>query len=141
MTFDTSRVSELDSGAFLGESGVREEPGGLTEPIIPSVGQHSRSATISACTRDPVVHGSATLLHADCLHWLEQQPPHSIHAVVTDPPYGLREYSEVEQSKLRRGRGGVWRIPPSFDGVRRAPLPRLSACRTCTTSHIATTMR
>jgi site-specific DNA-methyltransferase (adenine-specific) len=105
---------------------VREEPGGLTEPIIPSVGQHSRSATISACTRDPVVHGSATLLHADCLHWLEQQPPHSIHAVVTDPPYGLREYSEVEQSKLRRGRGGVWRIPPSFDGVRRAPLPRFT---------------
>ena len=46
--------------------------------------------------------------------------------MVTDPPYGLLEYSEVEQDKLRSGKGGVWRIPPSFDGVKRAPLPRFT---------------
>jgi site-specific DNA-methyltransferase (adenine-specific) len=45
---------------------------------------------------------------------------------VTDPPYGLLEYTEAEQTKLRNGRGGVWRIPPSFDGHRRAPLPRFT---------------
>jgi site-specific DNA-methyltransferase (adenine-specific) len=50
----------------------------------------------------------------------------SIEAVVTDPPYGLVEYSEIEQNKLREGRGGVWRIPPSFDGNKRAPLPRFT---------------
>jgi site-specific DNA-methyltransferase (adenine-specific) len=49
-----------------------------------------------------------------------------VHAIVTDPPYGLLEYSDREQAKLRRGRGGVWRIPPSFDGHRRAPLPRFT---------------
>jgi DNA modification methylase len=27
---------------------------------------------------------------------------------------------------LRRGRGGVWRIPPSFDGHHRSPLPRFT---------------
>jgi DNA modification methylase len=46
--------------------------------------------------------------------------------VVTDPPYGLIEYSEKEQRKLRRGTGGVWRIPPSFDGHKRSPLPRFT---------------
>lgn len=72
------------------------------------------------------VHGNATLVHADCLEWLKQCVPSSIHAVVTDPPYGLVEYSPKEQSKLRKGKGGVWRLPPSFDGVRRSPLPRFT---------------
>jgi DNA modification methylase len=70
--------------------------------------------------------GQATLIEADCLEWLSQQPPESIHAVVTDPPYGLIEYSAQQQAKLRRGKGGVWRIPPSFDGARRSPLPRFT---------------
>jgi hypothetical protein len=52
--------------------------------------------------------------------------PLSISAVVTDPPYGLVEYRPDQQSKLRSGRGGVWRIPPSFDGSNRQPLPRFT---------------
>ena len=72
------------------------------------------------------VHETTTLVHADCLEWLKQRSPNSIHAVVTDPPYGLVEYSAKEQTKLRAGRGGVWRLPPSFDGVRRSPLPRFT---------------
>jgi site-specific DNA-methyltransferase (adenine-specific) len=60
---------------------------------------------------------------------LEKQPTNTIHAVVTDPPYGLVEYTEVEQKKLRAGRGGIWRIPPSFDGSKRAPLPRFTVLR------------
>ena len=62
----------------------------------------------------------------DALAWLGARAPNSIHAIVTDPPYGLREYSEVEQCKLRSGRGGVWRIPPTLDGCRRSPLPRFT---------------
>jgi site-specific DNA-methyltransferase (adenine-specific) len=50
----------------------------------------------------------------------------SIHAIVTDPPYGLKEYTSVEKEKLRNGHGGVWRIPPSFDGCKRRPLPRFT---------------
>lgn len=64
--------------------------------------------------------------HADCLEWLKQQPERSIHGVVTDPPYGLVEYTTKEKAKLRAGRGGVWRIPPSFDGNQRSPLPRFT---------------
>src|SRR5574341_577623 len=30
------------------------------------------------------------------------------------------------QLKLRKGQGGVWRIPPSFDGHVRSPLPRFT---------------
>jgi DNA modification methylase/plasmid maintenance system antidote protein VapI len=62
----------------------------------------------------------------DCLDWLAKRQESSIHAVVTDPPYGLREYTEPEKAKLRAGRGGVWRIPPSFDGCTRSPLPRFT---------------
>lgn len=70
--------------------------------------------------------GKSTLIHADCLDWLRQREANSIHAVVTDPPYGLNEYSAREQKKMRGGRGGIWRIPPSFDGHQRAPLPRFT---------------
>jgi site-specific DNA-methyltransferase (adenine-specific) len=30
------------------------------------------------------------------------------------------------KEKLRAGKGGVWRIPPSFDGHQRSPLPRFT---------------
>lgn len=74
-------------------------------------------------------YGKSTLVLQDCLSWLEEQPINSIHAVVTDPPYGLIEYSEMEQQKLRAGRGGVWRVPPSFDGSKRSPLPRFTVLK------------
>jgi len=63
---------------------------------------------------------------SDAFDWLAQAPPCSIHAVVTDPPYGLVEYTERELEKMRSGRGGVWRIPPAFDGCKRKPLPRFT---------------
>lgn len=73
--------------------------------------------------------GGAKLYHANCFEWLSARAPLSIEAVVTDPPYGLVEYSAKEQEKLRAGRGGVWRIPPSFDGHQRSPLPRFTTLR------------
>lgn len=76
--------------------------------------------------RDPFRFDSATLYHADCFDWIEQQPDQSVHAVVTDPPYGLHEYSPEQQAKLRVRKGGVWRIPPAFDGHTRSPLPRFT---------------
>lgn len=71
-------------------------------------------------------YGSAKLFHSDCFEWLRKQPECSLHAIVTDPPYGLIEYSDQEQQKLKSGKGGVWRIPPSFDGTKRSPLPRFT---------------
>lgn len=76
------------------------------------------------------VFGRATVVHADCIEWLRQQHEKSIHAVVTDPPYGLFEYSAEQQRKLRAGKGGVWRIPPSYDGTPRSPLPRFTVLST-----------
>lgn len=70
--------------------------------------------------------GRASMVLSDCMEWLERQPPNTVHAVVTDPPYGLVEYSAREQDKLRAGKGGIWRIPPSFDGAKRSPLPRFT---------------
>ena len=70
--------------------------------------------------------GRATLIHADAFAWLEGQPAQSVSAVVTDPPYGVAEYSDREIAKLDRGVGGIWRIPPSFDGHVRSALPRFT---------------
>ena len=70
--------------------------------------------------------GNASLYVADCLEWLAEQPPNAFHGVVTDPPYGLVEYTPHQQRKLRRGQGGVWRLPPAFDGHQRSPLPRFT---------------
>lgn len=66
------------------------------------------------------------IFNVDAFDWLQAAPINSIHAVVTDPPYGLVEYSEKELTKLKRGRGGIWRIPPAFDGSKRMPLPRFT---------------
>ena len=76
--------------------------------------------------REPVRIGNSLRVHADCLEWIGVQEDSSFQAIVTDPPYGLHEYGEEQQAKLRSGRGGVWRIPPSFDGHTRSPLPRFT---------------
>ena len=70
--------------------------------------------------------GSYKIERGDAFTKLEGAKERSIHAVVTDPPYGLIEYSERELQKMRNGKGGVWRIPPSYDGCQRNPLPRFT---------------
>src|SRR5438132_4329327 len=64
--------------------------------------------------------------NVDAFEWLKSAPMNSIEAVVTDPPYGLVEYSDKELTKLKNGKGGIWRLPPSFDGSKRMPLPRFT---------------
>ena len=71
-------------------------------------------------------YNNTTLFNTDCFDWLNLQPNNSIHAIVTDPPYGLVEYSPDQLIKLRNGKGGTWRIPPAYDGSERAPLPRFT---------------
>ncbi len=66
------------------------------------------------------------LIRADAFDWLAAAEPASIHAVVTDPPYGLVEYRQDQLDKRENGSGGVWRIPPSFDGAQRSPVPRFT---------------
>lgn len=91
----------------------------------------SKCSTVSTNFAEPfAVIGNAALYHGDCLEWLAERAPQSIHGVVTDPPYGLVEYSPAQQAKLRSGRGGVWRRPPSFDGHQRSPLPRFTTLTT-----------
>lgn len=84
--------------------------------------------SIGSYRRHNLSHRTAYIL-SDVLKWLADLPPNSIHAVVTDPPYGMIEYDEKNHSKLRKGRGGVWRIPPSFDGAKRKPLPRFTVLK------------
>lgn len=93
--------------------------------LIPGLPQ-APDAHMSAPTL-PVYRGPLTeLYHADCFDWLRAREPQSVHAVVTDPPYGLIEYEQSHLEKMKRGRGGVWRLPPSLDGYTRAPLPRFT---------------
>lgn len=72
-------------------------------------------------------HGRSLLIHADCFDWLKRLPECSIDAVVTDPPYGVKEYEVAEIERMHNGGTGIWRIPPAFDGNIRAPLPRFTA--------------
>ena len=67
--------------------------------------------------------------HVEDFEWLASARMYPIEAVVTDPPYGLVEYSDKELTKLKNGRGGVWRLPPAFDGSKRMPLPRFTTLK------------
>jgi len=69
------------------------------------------------------------LVHGDAFEWLKKATPGSIHAVVTDPPYGLVEYTPEELEKRENGKGGIWRQPPSFDGCQRQPVPRFTVLK------------
>ena len=77
-----------------------------------------------------VTRPSYSLILGDCNTWMDNREERSVHAIVTDPPYGLREFTPTEQLKLRAGRGGVWRIPPAYDGCERSPLPRFTVLTT-----------
>jgi len=67
------------------------------------------------------------LHHGNAFQVLEEEyGEHSIHAVVTDPPYGVVEFETANVEKMREGKGGVWRIPPELDGNKRKPLPRFT---------------
>ena len=71
--------------------------------------------------------GQSRIIHADCLEWLSRLSENALHTIVTDPPYGVKEYDLDQLEKRANGKGGIWRIPPSFDGHTRAPLPRFTA--------------
>ncbi|MGA7501127.1 MAG: hypothetical protein WBX00_30720, partial [Isosphaeraceae bacterium] len=71
--------------------------------------------------------GSSQLILADCFAWLSRIPENTLHAIETDPPYGVKEYDHDQIEKRSNGIGGIWRIPPSFDGHTRSPLPRFTA--------------
>ncbi|WP_129626352.1 DNA-methyltransferase [Candidatus Oscillochloris fontis] len=70
---------------------------------------------------------NSIVIHADCFEWMGRIQKDSVHAIVTDPPYGVKEYDFDQIEKRANGNGGIWRIPPSFDGSNRAPLPRFTA--------------
>ena len=66
------------------------------------------------------------IFNEDCFEWMEKQSENTITAIVTDPPYGVKEYTSKELAKKRSGSGGIWRIPQKFDGCTRQPVPRFS---------------
>jgi len=39
----------------------------------------------------------------------------------------VKEYDKDQLDKRANGKGGIWRLPPAFDGNVRAPLPRFTA--------------
>ena len=65
------------------------------------------STDLTGDAPEPVfVNNLARLYHADCFDWLARQPGQSVQAIVTDPPYGLVEYTPKEVEKLRANKGG-----------------------------------
>lgn len=80
--------------------------------------------------------GKSLIIHADCLEWLGRIEKSSIHAIVTDPPYGVKEYDFDQLEKKNNGNGGIWRLPPAFDGNVRSPLPRFTALTEIERDHL-----
>jgi site-specific DNA-methyltransferase (adenine-specific) len=110
-----------------GDKGDTANNNYFTRAVMKSV----HGAVLQSGLFDTQDHEKRTRSHymiykADSFDWISNAPQQSIHAVVTDPPYGLIEYTQEQLRKMRIGKGGVWRIPPSFDGSKRSPLPRFT---------------
>lgn len=86
----------------------------------------STAPAVELTVRPATRIGAYRIHFVDAFEWLAEAKPLSIHAVVTDPPYGLIEYKPEQLEKMKNGRGGVWRLPPAFDGCQRRPLPRFT---------------
>src|SRR5713101_3198125 len=50
--------------------------------------------------------GKSQLIHADCFEWLGRVAENTFHAIVTDPPYGVKEYDFDQLEKRANGNGG-----------------------------------
>lgn len=127
-------LSEIDAGVAktlggpVSPSSIRSCLN-LNEPtLVRRVGRgiYALTSRYDAKAKPVFEHKGAQLFQDDAFAWLSRRDANSIHAVVTDPPYGIVEYSAREQIKMRNGKGGVWRVPPKLDGVQRAPLPRFT---------------
>jgi DNA modification methylase len=70
-----------------------------------------------------------SLFHIDAFEWLKKRKAKSIHAIVSDPPFGILEYSEDQLKKKKNGNGGIWRLPQNYDGHERSPTPRFTVLR------------
>ena len=95
----------------------------LAQPKKSSRKKHTKFSFDYHCEN----YSDCLLIHADCFEWLSLCPKESIQSVVTDPPYGVKEYDFDQIEKRNDGHGGIWRIPPAFDGSTRRPLPRFTA--------------
>ena len=77
------------------------------------------------------------LHNANSFDWLKEQRANSFEAVLTDPPFGIVEFTPHEVAKLRNGnRGGVWRVPPKIGGSERDPLPRFTTLSAQEREHV-----
>ena len=70
------------------------------------------------------------IFRIDAFEWLEARRAKSVRAVVTDPPYGILEYTPEQLEKRRNGGAGIWRLPNCFDGCKRSPMPRFTVLGT-----------
>ena len=74
-----------------------------------------------------LVEETMQIIHGDAFDWLEKTRPNSIHAVVTDPPYGLVEYTRREIEKLV-GDEGAFGVFPLRSIILSASHCRVSRC-------------
>ena len=80
---------------------------------------------------------TSVAIQADSFAWMKSVAENSVHSVVTDPPYGVKEYDLVQLEKRANDNGGIWRIPPTFDGSKRSPLPRFTALSQSEREHLS----
>lgn len=70
--------------------------------------------------------GKYEITKTDAFVWLKERRTRSVHGVVTDPPYGIIEYTPEQLERRASGNGGIWRLPHDYDGCRRSPMPRFT---------------
>lgn len=120
----SNEVERYYRGRLVGGSVQRDGINPLAQTVEAQT-THAITTLAGNYEHEPI--GKSLLVRADCREWLAALPENSLHAVVTDPPYGVKEYEDDQIEKRTNGKGGIWRIPPSFDGSTRSPVPRFTA--------------
>ena len=50
--------------------------------------------------------GKSMVVHADCFDWLSALPNNTLHAIVTDPPYGVKSTMRTNWKNVPTVGGG-----------------------------------
>jgi len=83
---------------------------GMTASLQMKAQPQSKLRSLTLDYRSELI-GKSYILHADAFEWLSRIPENSLHAIVTDPPYGVKStiLIRLKSARMATAASGAYR--------------------------------